>query len=643
MIERSLWGCKNVGEKFKIAILVVFILLLFSSLIAPVSANSWVDYGYSRLDHGKYQDALDAFNKAIEIDPTDANAWRGKGLALVDLGRCQEALDALDKAVELNLDDIDTLAHRGDALDCVGRHQEAVAIAEEVIDMCDELIALNPNDFIAWHVKGWKLYSLEKYDEAIIAYSKALELDNTNPHSWCGKGDAFFVLGRYQEAVDAYENATKLNPNLAHFWLNKGKALDALGKYEEANEAYNKALELSANTSTPTPTITAAPTTAPTAEPTAATTPASISSASTSMLPSYIIGGVAVILILLLAGIGLSHTKKKGDKKPKPPTEPPKPEPEPIKPEPISGLTPPETVPIIKATTVKNVDISSAFGHKGATILFKIKMENPTAQPVSDLKIHLFVPEVFLLKEHEKYIGLLKRGESKTVTFEIRPTGECGDCEVSGRVTYYDYASQKTKEVDIPPKTLSIVCPLLKAKKIDEETWRAVTSELAKTEESTKEIEMPAKTLFEVASDILKDMNMFMLPASVTDTPQLFRATARFYAEGVKELKYAAQLEVVGGAKKSKLIVKAWAEKEEALTGFYHGILDELEKRIQVKGYIEDSIVQHFYQIGTVVKDSVVQRSTIGAGVGAGKTCPNCGRAVSEAEKYCPECGQELK
>jgi hypothetical protein len=86
--------------------------------------------------------------------------------------------------------------------------------------------------------------------------------------------------------------------------------------------------------------------------------------------------------------------------------------------------------------------------------------------------------------------------------------------------------------------------------------------------------------------------------------------------------------------------LKAWAEKEEALTGFYHGMLDELEKRVQVKDYIEDSIVQ--YNIGTVVKDSVVQRSTIGGGEETGRTCPQCGRSVSEDERFCPECGEKL-
>jgi hypothetical protein len=316
-----------------------------------------------------------------------------------------------------------------------------------------------------------------------------------------------------------------------------------------------------------------------------------------------------------------------GSAHPQPATEPP-PAPEPIR----------ESTPVEPES---GIQITSAFGYKGATIIHKVSVANPTEETVGDINLHLFVPEVFLLKDTEKHIGLLKPGESKTVTFEIRPTGECGDCEVSGRATYYDYASKKTKEVDIPTKSLSIVCPILRAQKIDKSVWKDSVTRLIQAEESTTEIDIPAETLFTMISRVIEDMNMFMLEPEVTSTPQLFNGVARFSATGVKALNYAAQIEVVGGAKKSKLILKAWAEKEEALTGFYHGILDELEKRVQVKCYIDDGIVHQFYQIGTLVKDSVVQRSMIGAE--PANKCPNCGRAVSEDEKFCQECGERLK
>ena len=298
----------------------------------------------------------------------------------------------------------------------------------------------------------------------------------------------------------------------------------------------------------------------------------------------------------------------------------------------------PETKPL------NTIEVKSAFSYKGATILYKIKVENPTLEPIGDIKVNLYVPDVFLVSESTKSIAMLKPSESKTATFEIRPTGECGDCEVSGKVVYYDYSTKKTSEIEIPAKNLSIVCPMLHSKEISEDAWRSALSGFAKAEESTKEIDMPASTLFDITTDILQDMNLYMLEPKINDSSDLYRAVAKFYGEGVKELKYAAQIEVVGGAKKSKLILKSWAEREDALTGFYHGVLDEIEKRVHVKGYINDNIVQHVHNygdnIGTQVKDSLVQRSNIGTGT---KKCVNCGTDANLNEKFCNECGTKFE
>jgi len=315
-------------------------------------------------------------------------------------------------------------------------------------------------------------------------------------------------------------------------------------------------------------------------------------------------------------------------------------------PKPIEFKEPSTSTPAstIIATENSPIKTTSAFGYKGATILHKIKIENPTSEPIGDIKVHLFVPDVFLLENKEKSIAMLEPGEGKTVTFEIRPTGECGDCNVSGRVNYYDYGTKNRQEIDLETKSLSVVCPLLKIKDITITEWRNITSRLVKTEETTREISMPAETLFSMASRVVGDMNMFMLEPEITSTAQMYNGVARFYGEGIKDLKYAAQIEVVGGAKKSKLILKAWAEREDALIGFYHGMLDELEKRVQVKGYIDDSIVQNVYHygdnVGTQVKDSFVYKSNVGSG--ETETCPQCGKERVEGERFCSKCGVEF-
>jgi superkiller protein 3 len=50
----------------------------------------------------KYDEAIAAYNKAIEINPQYSYAWADKGKALVKLGKSEKAITAYDKALEIN-------------------------------------------------------------------------------------------------------------------------------------------------------------------------------------------------------------------------------------------------------------------------------------------------------------------------------------------------------------------------------------------------------------------------------------------------------------------------------------------------------------------------------------------------------------
>jgi tetratricopeptide (TPR) repeat protein len=63
---------------------------------------------------------------------------------------------------------------------------------------------------------------------------------------WLEKGIGFYNLNRYDEAIQAYNRALELNPQDPMAWRNKGYALNKLGKNREANECFWKATGLSA-------------------------------------------------------------------------------------------------------------------------------------------------------------------------------------------------------------------------------------------------------------------------------------------------------------------------------------------------------------------------------------------------------------
>jgi hypothetical protein len=70
-------------------------------MLNPQFEAAWINKGNALYMQGNYDDALQVFERAIEIDPQDAIAWNYGGLTLIKLGRTSEANAAFTRAKEL--------------------------------------------------------------------------------------------------------------------------------------------------------------------------------------------------------------------------------------------------------------------------------------------------------------------------------------------------------------------------------------------------------------------------------------------------------------------------------------------------------------------------------------------------------------
>jgi len=158
-------------------------------------AIDWISNGFklSIFPNESYEEALKAFNKAIEIEPNNTYAWWYKGFILFLLSDYKSALNACNRAIELNTEDDS-----------------------------------------AWVMKGWVLNKLEAYEESFEAFLKAMEIGPKDADKW-------FYLGcmsrDYNEALKAFENAIEMSPNHGPAWIYKYKVFDKLGYKDEASKA----------------------------------------------------------------------------------------------------------------------------------------------------------------------------------------------------------------------------------------------------------------------------------------------------------------------------------------------------------------------------------------------------------------------
>lgn len=66
------------------------------------SIDELIKLGKKQLEDGQYDDALNLFQKAILLNRNDPDLWNLKGIALRSLGRYNEAIECFNKSLEID-------------------------------------------------------------------------------------------------------------------------------------------------------------------------------------------------------------------------------------------------------------------------------------------------------------------------------------------------------------------------------------------------------------------------------------------------------------------------------------------------------------------------------------------------------------
>ena len=66
------------------------------------SIDELIKIGKKQLEDGRYDDALSLFQKAILLNQNDPDLWNLKGIALRSLGRYNEAIECFNKSLEID-------------------------------------------------------------------------------------------------------------------------------------------------------------------------------------------------------------------------------------------------------------------------------------------------------------------------------------------------------------------------------------------------------------------------------------------------------------------------------------------------------------------------------------------------------------
>jgi len=290
-----LWGLFDWFEKLRVSKAVQAFacagLVAALGLVSWISAGNWensyklfgktlsVDaknpralnnYAVALVELGRFNEAEDAFTKAIWMWPNYAEAHNNLGVTLMRQGKDRVARTHMEIALKIKPDydkafnNLSILARRTGDLDAAIRYARqsiqfepqlleghfnlAIALADkglydEAIKELNFLLSQNQRDAEALSALGFAYDKKGEFETAVRYHQDAIRLDPDFEEAHKNLGDVYLHMGRMEDALHAYKRAAEISPMYAEAQNNAAVLLNALGNQEEALKRFEMALK----------------------------------------------------------------------------------------------------------------------------------------------------------------------------------------------------------------------------------------------------------------------------------------------------------------------------------------------------------------------------------------------------------------
>ncbi|MEW5913451.1 MAG: tetratricopeptide repeat protein, partial [Thermodesulfobacteriota bacterium] len=207
-------------------------------------------------DRRLYKQAIDSLRLDLELHPAAVGSWHLLALSLAATGQRQEAVKAFDRALEWSPDDPALLSDKATTLQSLGRGAEAVKLYREAL-------ARQPDNPVYLNNLAWALVQENQdLEQAERLAARAARQAPDQVSIWDTLGQVQQARGRHAQAVISFYTAARLNPKYPRIQERLNRSLLALRPDEVARLVPSLA---AAMTPPPAPAAKAAP--APAAKP----------------------------------------------------------------------------------------------------------------------------------------------------------------------------------------------------------------------------------------------------------------------------------------------------------------------------------------------------------------------------------------
>ena len=172
----------------------------------PTSPDIQLLIGEMSVRKGDFAEGLGFLERAMKGLPGNPDGWALLGRSYHAVHRYDDAADAYGRAVQFAPMNLNYQTTYGLILGQAGDLEKGLAVLQKLTG------TPGYKDAVGWVNLGWVYRNMNKPAESIAAYKKALELDPKQEQAALGLGWAYQYTKEWDKAIAAYEQAMKIDP-----------------------------------------------------------------------------------------------------------------------------------------------------------------------------------------------------------------------------------------------------------------------------------------------------------------------------------------------------------------------------------------------------------------------------------------------
>ncbi len=200
--------------------------------VDPEMADAWINLGRLLDDSGAHEVAIECYDNALEEEPRDSVAWSNRGNSLRSLERYEESLNNYQRALEIDPEDFAARIGVGACMMHCGREEEGLTTLQEVLEETQSAVAMFELA-IAMALTG-------QHEGALVMLDALIEYDFAPEELWNNRGECLAALERMDEAVESFDKALAMDDEYPAALFGKARALVNARRVDEARPVAEK-------------------------------------------------------------------------------------------------------------------------------------------------------------------------------------------------------------------------------------------------------------------------------------------------------------------------------------------------------------------------------------------------------------------